>query len=235
MNQPPTGDGAPGQNGDPRDIDIAREDDTPGEDGVPTVSGFLEDNGTLEVVSTSRKRSSSPRVRDFRRVNRVEGEDSTPRANVVPTASAFLIDNGALEIAGVSRDDSDPSSSIFEDTTPSSLAVADPMLGIRVPRPTSDEYNEYKSALRYGTQNPSNMANPFWTFQVGPESLSPEHARMVFGQMSSDPVWSFERIGTADVRLSDGRHVYIGGEQDIYGEADFCMYNGKYSPICFTV
>jgi len=41
----------------------------------------------------------------------------------------------------------------------------------------------------------------------------------------AEPVWCYERFGSALTPLPDGRFVQIGGEHEDYYDPDFCIYN----------
>ena len=98
---------------------------------------------------------------------------------------------------------------------------------------TYDQYIANRRANVRGTANPSIMNNPFWISQVGPNGIDAMTARR-FWELAVDPpadslipVWSFHRMGTTCTKLPDGRLIYIGGQQEDRGNADFCIYNGK--------
>lgn len=85
---------------------------------------------------------------------------------------------------------------------------------------------EWRDARR-GASNPEKQTNPWWTW-VMQQELSGWGANNVFGGPSSfggNPAWCFERFGTSQTMLPDGRVVSIAGEHEDYYDPDFYIYN----------
>lgn len=77
---------------------------------------------------------------------------------------------------------------------------------------------------RFGTQNPEWMDLPLWKFMVRNKE-SAYWARKHFSVEGDYPGWCFQRFGTSQTDLADGRVVYIAGEHEDYYDPDFYIYN----------
>jgi len=82
-------------------------------------------------------------------------------------------------------------------------------------------------APRVGTDNPSRMDNPVWTWLVHTRLCGFRANEAMDGPCSTrvGPCWSFQRFGQARVALADGSVVCIGGEHEDHDDPDFHIYN----------
>ena len=98
------------------------------------------------------------------------------------------------------------------------------------PRLSADQY-ESLCKRRFGDANPTRFDNELWVWLVR-TWLTPYGARGLLdmdghdgGMGGQDPDWCFARFGRAEVTLTDGRTVSIGGEHEDSYDPDFCIYN----------
>ncbi|HAH45877.1 MAG TPA: hypothetical protein DCM07_13690 [Planctomycetaceae bacterium] len=92
---------------------------------------------------------------------------------------------------------------------------------------TPAEYLKYKSP-RYGTANPEQMDNPFWSdmIQLGCNAYQArEHFQDDSAFEKPGVVWCADRFGSSLTPLKDGRYVQVGGEHEDYYDPDFYIYN----------
>ncbi|OQK15635.1 hypothetical protein AU255_15540 [Methyloprofundus sedimenti] len=84
--------------------------------------------------------------------------------------------------------------------------------------------NKYRC---YGEQNPDIMNSPFWNYMVK-SRVSVWEACQQFamdGERFNDAIWCFDRFGSSETTLADGRKILIGGEHEDFYDDDFCIYN----------
>lgn len=80
--------------------------------------------------------------------------------------------------------------------------------------------------FQFGTSNPERMDKPFWKYMVcSGSSASGIRRNVPKDDFSENPVWCFERAGSTQTYLPDGRLICIGGEHEDYYDYDFQIYN----------
>jgi hypothetical protein len=119
----------------------------------------------------------------------------------------------------------------------------------------SRELFEEQRRPRFGRDNPERMNLAFWEWMVRGYFVPPkrevgENPLFDFGMMMREgklksqygprrardhfqiplnrddgPIWTFERMGRAEITLRDGRIVCIAGEHEDYYDPDFYIYN----------
>jgi hypothetical protein len=95
----------------------------------------------------------------------------------------------------------------------------DPLLHI-----SKDEFRSGRS-LRFGRQNPEQMAEPFWEAMIRAGVSGYEGAHICDSSNTTHPVWCANRFGQSLTRLPHGRFIQIGGEHEDSYDEDFCIYN----------
>jgi hypothetical protein len=82
--------------------------------------------------------------------------------------------------------------------------------------------------FEFGTNNPTLMEKPFWTYMVCNPHLIAYDARKENNdnyENPDGPVWCFARFGATQTYLPDGRLIHIGGEHEDCYDPDFQIYN----------
>lgn len=106
-------------------------------------------------------------------------------------------------------------------------AILAPMGG--TDQPTKTMY-EYWCTRRFGRSNPERIQNSVWEWMAR-EKHTPFAARELLELESSvyrssdEPDWCFQRMGSARVRMPDGRLITIAGEHEDCYDPDFCIFN----------
>jgi hypothetical protein len=88
------------------------------------------------------------------------------------------------------------------------------------------EFDDWR-APREGSENPTRMDNPVWTWLVR-SKISAYEAVDRYGAGSAfenGPTWCFERYGQSITLMPDGRRIHIGGEHEDHYDPDFHIYN----------
>jgi len=94
------------------------------------------------------------------------------------------------------------------------------------PSISKDEFLAWRAPRRAGTQAVK-LDNPLWHWLVRTR-WSAYNANEIFAGPSSchaGPMWCFDRFGTSETPLPDGRVVHIGGEHEDAYDPDFFIYN----------
>jgi hypothetical protein len=94
------------------------------------------------------------------------------------------------------------------------------------PALSASEFLELRGARR-GTSNPCRLDNALWHWQVRTRWNAYQANQIYKGPSPFDagPMWSFDRFGTSETLLPDGRTVHIAGEHEDYYDPDFFIYN----------
>lgn len=95
------------------------------------------------------------------------------------------------------------------------------------PRDISPElFEDWRRPIR-GSENPTTMTNPVWTWAINSKLNAYQINEMFNGPDPADegPGWCFDRFGMSTTHLADGRVVHVGGEHEDYYDPDFYIYN----------
>ena len=92
--------------------------------------------------------------------------------------------------------------------------------------PDQETFTQWRSP-RFGTSNPQNLTNRFWTYAIrhGGDSHSLNQDLNGPDEWEAGPCFSFQRYGAAQLTLKDGRRVLIGGAHEDFYDPGFCIYN----------
>lgn len=84
---------------------------------------------------------------------------------------------------------------------------------------------------RFGTQNPTNITNPFYQWVIKHQLSAWDIQRNIVDCSRNDanqdakPIWCHARMGQSRTELPDGRIILIGGEYEDAYDPNFCIYN----------
>lgn len=90
----------------------------------------------------------------------------------------------------------------------------------------ASQYGQWRTP-RPGTDNPSLMNNPVWTWLIE-TGHSAYMANQLLGadtDCDESPAWCFDRFGQSLTELPDGRKILIAGEHEDFYDPDFNIYN----------
>jgi len=92
--------------------------------------------------------------------------------------------------------------------------------------PDQETFTQWRSPC-FGTSNPHNLTNRFWTFAIRHGGSSHGLNQDLNGpdEDKAGPCFSFQRYGAAQLTLNDGRRVHIGGAHEDFYDPGFCIYN----------